>query len=104
MLGLASFRTGRLAAFDQATEPLREPFTTTKSDSYGTSQTTAPKRSGVRKALGALIACPTCTGSWVAAFLVYGLRVAPGSTRLFLAFMSATGLAEILDSATAALS
>ena len=104
MLGLTSFRTGRLAAYDQVTQPLREPFTTTESDSYGTSQTTASKGSGARKAIGALIACPTCVGMWVAAFLVYGLRVAPGPTRLFLAFMSAAGLAEILDSANEALS
>ncbi len=103
MLGLASFRTGWLTAYDQVTKPLREPVTKTESDSYGTSQTTAPEGSGVRKALGELVACPTCTGTWVAAFLVYGLRVAPGPTRLFLAFMSATGLAELLDSANEAL-
>lgn len=104
MLGLSTYRTGRLVAYDQVTQPLREPFTETTSDSYGTSQTTVPQGSGVRKAVGDLIACPTCIGTWVAAFLVYGLRVAPGPTRLFLAFMSATGLAGILNSANEALS
>jgi hypothetical protein len=104
MLGLTTFRTGRLAAYDQVTQPLRKPFTTTESDSYGTSQTTVAKGSGARRALGELAACPTCIGTWVAAFLVYGLRVAPGPTRLFLAFMSAARLAEILDSANEALS
>lgn len=104
MLGLSSFRTGRLVAYDQVTKPLREPFTETTPDSYGTSQTTAPEGGGVRKALGALLACPTCTGTWASAFLVYGLRIAPGPTRLFLAFMSAIGLAELLNSANEALS
>lgn len=104
MLGLSTFRTGRLAAYDQVTKPLREPFTETTPDSYGTSKTTAPEGSGVRKAVGELIACPTCVGTWVAAFLTYGLRVAPGPTRMFLAFMSAIGLAEILNSANEALS
>ena len=104
MLALTSFRTSRLTAYDQVTKPLREPVTKTESDSYGSSQTTSPEGSGARKALGELVACPTCTGTWVAAFLVYGLRVAPGPTRMFLAFMSATGLAELLDSANEALS
>jgi hypothetical protein len=59
--------------------------------------------SGVQKAIGALIACPTCSGTWAAAFMVYGLRVAPGPTRLFLAIMSATGLAEFDNSSNEAL-
>jgi hypothetical protein len=82
MLGLTSYRTGRLAAYDQVTQPLRTPFTATESDSYGTSQTTVAEGSGVRKALGALIACPTCIGTWAAALpsMVCGSRpVQPGS-------------------------
>ncbi len=104
MLGLSTFRAGRLISYDQVTEPLREPFTETAPDSYGTSETTEPEGSGARKALGALVACPTCSGTWAAAFLVYGLRVAPGPTRLFLAIMSAIGLAELLNSANESLS
>jgi len=104
MLGLTAFRAGRLTAYDQVTEPLREPVTATQSDSYGTSQTTVPEGSGVRKAIGSLVSCPTCVATWVAALLVYGLRIAPGPTRLFLAITSTAGLAEILNSATEALS
>jgi len=104
MLGLTSFRAGRLVPYDQVTEPLRSPVTDTEPDSYGTSQTTVAEGSGVRKAIGELVACPTCVGMWVSAFLVYGLRIAPVPTRLFLAFTSASGIAEILDSATEALS
>lgn len=103
MLGLAAFRTGQLVTYDKVTEPLREPFTETKPDSYGTSQTTVPEGRGVRRALGSLLSCPICVGTWVSAFLVYGLRVAPIPTRLFLAFMSAIGLAELLNSANEAL-
>lgn len=103
MLGLATFRTGRLAAYDYAMQPARGPFTETITDSYGTSETTAPEGSGAQKAFGELNACPICIGTWVAAVLVYGLRVAPGPTRLLLAIMSAVGLAQLLDSANEAL-
>jgi hypothetical protein len=103
MLGLATFRAGRLAAYDRVTEPLRAPFTDTVPDQYGTDQNVVAEGSGVRKALGELVSCPTCVGTWVAAGLVYGLRVAPRPTRLFLGFMGTTGLAELVDSANESL-
>jgi len=57
----------------------------------------------VRRALGELVSCPTCIGTWIAAGSVYGLRLAPAQTRAFLAFMAAGGVAELLDYATEAL-
>lgn len=104
MLGLSTFRAGHLISYDQVTQPLREPFTETEMDSYGTSEDTVPEGSGAQKAIGSLLACPTCSGTWAAAAMVYGLRIAPGPTRLFLAIMSAVGLAEIFNSANEALS
>ena len=50
-----------------------------------------------RRVLGELLCCPTCTGTWITAGLVYGLRLLPGPTRLLLAILAATGLAELLD-------
>jgi hypothetical protein len=104
LLGLATYRAGRLAAYDKVTEPLREPFTETQPDDSGAGQTVVAQGTGVRRALGELVSCPTCVGTWVAAGLVYGLRIAPGPTRLFLGIMGATGLAELLDGASEALS
>ena len=100
MLGLTTYRAGRLAAYDRVTEPLRAPFTETVPDEYGADQNVVAGGSGARKAIGELVSCPTCIGTWVAATLVYGLRLAPRPTRLFLAFMSATGLAELIDGAS----
>ncbi len=103
LLGLSTFRIGRLTAFDQVAAPLRQPFTETEIDEYGTSETVVAKGAGVQKALGGLLSCPTCVGTWAAALLVYALRLAPRPTRLFLGFMGATGLAELLNSANEAL-
>ena len=103
LLSLSTFRIGRLAAFDQVTEPLRDPLTETQADEYGTSETVVAQGAGVQKALGELVACPTFVGTWAAALLVYALRLAPKPTRLFLAFMGATSLAELLNSANEAL-
>jgi len=103
MLGLATFRAGRLIAYDRVTEPLRAPVTDTVPDQYGTEQNVVAEGSGVRKAIGELVSCPTCVGTWVAAGLVYGMRAAPRPTRLFVGFLGATGLAELIDSATESL-
>jgi hypothetical protein len=97
LLGIATYRAGRLIAFDQVTEPLRAPVT------EETGGGVRSEGSGVQAAIGEMLSCPTCIGTWIAASLVLGLRVAPAPTRTFLAFMSASGLAELLDYATEAL-
>jgi hypothetical protein len=103
LLGLATYRLGRLAAFDKVTEPLRLPLTATVLDASGTGETVVPRGAGVRRALGELLACPICVGTWIAALLVYGLALAPGITHVFLSMMSAIGVAEVLNAATEAL-
>ena len=103
LLGLATSRAGRLAAYDRVAEPLRAPVTETKPDEYGAGENVVAAGSGARKAIGELISCPTCVGTWVAAGLVYGLRLAPRPTRVFLGFMGTVGLAELLNSANEAL-
>jgi hypothetical protein len=104
MLGLATARLGRMAAYDKVFETWRIPVAETKPDSSGAGDTVVPRGAGVQRALGELISCPVCAGTWVAAGLVYGLRIAPRFTRALLAIMSAVGAAEILNSAIEALS
>jgi len=54
--------------------------------------------------IGELIACPICSGTWIAAALVYGLHLLPGPTRILMTIMSTTGAAELMNAASAALS
>jgi hypothetical protein len=102
LLGLSTYRVSRLTSYDQVTEWLRAPITQTES-TQGGGATIVPKGRGAQRALGELISCPTCVGTWVAGGLVYGLAVAPRPTRAFLAIIGASGIAELLDSATEAL-
>ncbi len=71
MLGFATYRLGHLISFDKVTEPLRLPFTETKMDDFGAAMTVEARGEGVQRALGELISCPICSGTWVAAALVY---------------------------------
>jgi hypothetical protein len=97
LLVLATFRLGRLIAYDVVMEPFRRPFARTVPDATGAGETVEPHGTGVRRALGQLFSCPICTGTWVAAVLVYGLYTFPGPTRVFLAIMAVIGAAELLN-------
>ena len=104
LLGLSTYRTGRLVAYERVAEPLRQPFTEVIRDESGAGDTVVASGRGARWALGELFSCPICVGTWVAAGLVYGLHLAPRPTRVFLAVMGSTGVAQLLNEGTEALS
>lgn len=104
LLALATFRLGRLVAYDQVFEPLRSPVAATWPDDTGAGETTVPKGFGVKRSLGELITCPICAGTWIAAGLVYALHLWPGTTRILLAIAGSIGSAELLNALTEALS
>src|SRR3990170_7047199 len=100
LIGLATFRLGRMIAFDRIMDPLRVPFTKVVDDSSGEGKTVVPRGTGFRQAMGQLICCPTCVGTWVAAVLVALMLVVPAGTRIFLYATAAVGVAELLHSLT----
>ena len=104
MLGLTTYRTGRLVAYERISTPIREPFTETVEDESGAGQAVVASGQGVRWAMGELMSCPICIGTWVSAGLVYGLHLAPRPTRVFLAVMGTTGAADLLYCSSEALS
>ncbi len=104
LLGLSSFRVGRMIAYEGVAAPLRDPFTEVAPDPSGTGKTVVAQGSGVRRVVGELLSCPICTGTWVAAGLVYGIQLLPVPTRVFLWITSTTGVAEIVYGLTEALS
>ena len=103
LLGLATFRGARVVAYDRVSEPFRAPVTETVPDEYDAGENVVAEGTGARKAIGELISCPTCVGTWIAALLVYGLRFVPGPTRLFAAILGVSGLAELFGAASEAL-
>lgn len=100
LLGLSSYRMGRLVSYDLVMQPYRAPFTETVPDPTGAGDTVQPRGTGWRRALGELICCPICAGTWISAILTYGLELAPRPTRVMLTIMGATGLAELVNALT----
>jgi len=100
LIGIATFRLGRMIAFDRIMDPLRAPFSKVVDDNSGEGKTVVPRGGGFRQAMGQLIVCPTCVGTWVAAVLVALMLIYPAGTRIFLYATAAVGIAELLHSLT----
>ena len=101
-IAFAAYRLGRMVAYDKVFETYRAPFAETVPDPTGAGETTTARGGGIREALGELITCPICAGTWIAAGLVYCLNLFPAAARTFLAITSSIGIAEFLNAATEA--
>lgn len=91
MLGLATLRLSKTISEDEITKVIREPLVEEVGDHK------LPRGRGLRWSLGKLVLCPTCTGTWVAAFLTYALHLNPRATRPLLAVMAASGAEQMSD-------
>jgi hypothetical protein len=100
LMGLSTYRLGRMIAYDRVTEPVRLFFTETVPDASGAGETVVPAGQGARNAIGQLLSCPICSGTWVAAALVYAFHFFEAPTRMFMAIIASTALAELLDALT----
>lgn len=91
LLGLATLRASKLVSEDEITAILREPVL---AEVDGRKM---PRGQGLRQSLGKLLLCPTCTGTWLAAFFTYALYLFPRYARPFLAIMAASGISQTSD-------
>ena len=105
LLVLATFRMSRLVAYDKVMQAYRSPVVETVPHDSGAGETTQARTgtTGIKRALGEMISCPVCNGTWIAAGLFYGMCLAPRYTRTLLTVMSAVGAVEIMQGAFEAL-
>ncbi len=99
-LGFAVYRLGRMVSYDKVMETYRSPFVHTIPDPTGAGYTTEARGGGWRQAIGELICCPICAGTWIAAILILGLSLVPQVMMIFINVFSVVGIAEIMNGAT----
>jgi crotonobetainyl-CoA:carnitine CoA-transferase CaiB-like acyl-CoA transferase len=79
VLALASFKAARTLAHDRVSAPMRAPFVEGEADA----QDEVPVRNGgMQQAIGELVTCTRCVGTWAAAGLASTQIVAPRFGRL----------------------
>jgi hypothetical protein len=100
VLSVASFKAARTLASDEVTSFLREPFVRGKAHE-GDEE---PLRTGdYRQAIGELVTCSRCGGTWAAAGLAVSQILAPRFGRLLTWSLAAAGANDWLQAGFAAL-
>jgi hypothetical protein len=99
-LALATFKAARTLSRDEVTSFLRDPFV----EGYAHEGGEDPLESGgMRQAIGELVTCTRCIGTWVAAGLGATQIVAPRFGRLLTWTLGAAGLNDFLQAGFTAL-
>jgi Protein of unknown function (DUF1360) len=100
VLGLATFKAARTISRDEVTSFIREPFVEGEAHEGGEE----PVETGdVRQAIGELVTCTRCVGTWVAAGLTTTQVIAPRFGRLLTWTLAAAGTNDFLQAGFAAL-
>ncbi|HZQ89364.1 MAG TPA: DUF1360 domain-containing protein [Gaiellaceae bacterium] len=100
VLGVATFKAARTIARDEVTSFLRAPFVEGEAHAGGEE----PKESGdLQQAIGELVTCSRCIGTWAAAGLAATQILAPRTGRLLTWTLAAAGANDFLQAAFAAL-
>jgi Protein of unknown function (DUF1360) len=99
-LALATFKAARTLSDDEVTSFLREPFVEGRAHEGGED----PRETGgMRQAVGELVTCSRCIGTWVAGGLGATQIIAPRFGRLVTWTLGAAGLNDFLQASFAAL-
>ena len=100
MLSAASFKAARTLARDEVTSFLRDPFV----EGHAHEGDEEPVESGdFRQAVGELVTCSRCGGTWAAAFLASTQILAPRFGRLLTWSLAAAGANDFLQAGFAGL-
>jgi hypothetical protein len=100
VLSAASFKAARTLARDEVTSFLRDPFVRGRAHEGGEE----PVESGdLHQAIGELVTCSRCVGTWAAAGLAAAQVLAPRFGRMLTWSLAAAGTNDFLQAAFAAL-
>jgi hypothetical protein len=100
-LSLATFKTARTIARDEVTSFVRAPFV--EGEAHEGEDERPKQTGGMEQAIGELVTCSRCIGTWVAAGLATTQIVAPKFGRLLTWSLSAAGANDFLQASFAAL-
>jgi hypothetical protein len=101
VLSAAAFKAARTLSHDEVTSFLRDPFVKGRAYSGDDEE---PVQGGMEQAIGELVTCSRCAGTWAAAGLAATQVIAPRFGRLLTWSLGAAAANDFLQSAFSALS
>ena len=100
VLSMAAFKASRTLARDEVTSFVREPFVRGHAH---TGEHEEPVRGGFQQALGELVTCTRCVGTWAATGLVSTQILAPRFGRILTWSLAAAAANDFFQASFAAL-
>ncbi len=94
LLGLATFKASRTVARDRVTSFVREPFV--EGEAYDGSDEQPTHESELKQAIGELVTCTRCIGTWIGASLAATQILAPRAGRLLTSVLAAGAINDFL--------
>ena len=99
LFALATQKLSRVITKDKVTTAFRAPFTEVEGKGGAGELEERPKGHGLRRAVGELLTCPFCLGTWIASGFIYGYIFAPRITRTLASIFAVSGVADFLQQA-----
>jgi Protein of unknown function (DUF1360) len=99
-LAAATFKVSRMLTRERVGSFVRQPFVEGDAD---TGEDEHPAGTGLQRAIGELVTCPRCLGTWSAAALVSTEMISPRFGRLVTWSLGASAANDFLQAAFAAL-
>ena len=94
LLGLATFKASRTVARDKVTSFVREPFV--EGEAYDGEDEEPTHETEMKQAIGELVTCTRCIGTWIGAALASVQILTPRLGRLLTAVLAAGAVNDFL--------
>ncbi len=99
LFALSTQKLSRVITKDKVTAAFRAPFTEIEGKGGPGELEERSRGHGLRRAIGDLITCPFCLGTWIASGFIYGFLFTPRITRMLASIFAVSGIADFLQQA-----
>ena len=99
LFALSTQKLSRVITKDKVTAAFRAPFTEVEGKGGAGELEERGRGHGLRRAIGDLITCPFCLGTWIASGFIYGFLFTPRLTRILASIFAVSGIADFLQQA-----
>ena len=99
LFALSTQKLSRVITKEKVTTALRAPFTEIEGKGGAGELEERPRGRGLRRAIGELLTCPFCLGTWIASGFIYGYIFSPRVTRTVASVFAVSGMADFLQQA-----
>ena len=97
LLGLATQKMSRVITKSRVTGAVRAPFTRYEGSAGAGEVEERPRGTGLRRAIGELVSCPFCMGTWIAFAGIAGLVCHPRLTRALASIFAVGSIADFVQ-------